>query len=316
MSTSGGWGRRAVYGGTLDIVATPRGLRVVQRLDLEAYVTGVLAAEMPSSFPLEAMKAQAIAARTYTLQHLGGHSSAGADVCARVHCQAYVASPAATSAAAQAVRQTQGKILAWNEVLVDALYHAACGGATAPAWRVRQGKLLPYLAGRPDTRVGVDRASPYCAWGHNISWIKRFSHRELEGLVSANLGTLVGQPGLSPRRLRGIRLSRDETSGRAEWLGVYTDEGDYRVRGDAVRWLFGTGRPGRRGLRSTAFDMTTDSVGDARPKWYTFRGVGHGHGLGLCQWGSRGRAMWGQTAEEILADYYPGTTIVDLRTGQ
>jgi len=84
------------------------------------------------------------------------------------------------------------------------------------------------------------------------------------------------------------------------------------VRGDAIRWLFGIGRPGPGGLRSIAFDMHVERDASGQPTSFTFTGVGHGHGIGLCQWGARGRALAGQTAPQILAAYYPGTRLVDL----
>ena len=312
LSARGGWGRRGVYPGVLYIAAAPEGLRVVEHIDLETYVAGVVASEMPSYFPLEALKAQAIAARTYALHHLGGHAAQGADICARVHCQAYGGLPSAGAPTLTAAQQTAGKVLCWNGLLVDALYHASCGGSTAPAWEVRQGKLLPYLRGGADRPSADELTPPYCGVDHEVGWTVRLPWREAEALVTANIGTVLTRTGLSPGRLDGLRLIGNETTGRVQWLKVYTDEGTYRVRGDKVRWVFGTGRPGARGLPSSAFDMTTQREPGGPPHTVVFEGVGRGHGIGLCQWGARGRALSGQTAVEILAAYYPGATVVDL----
>jgi stage II sporulation protein D len=313
ISSRGGWGRRGLYSGALDIARVPRGLRVVEQIDLEAYVAGVLAAEMPPTFPLEAMKAQAVAARTYALQHLGDHADDDADLCARVHCQAYAGMPSPRSVAADAARQTAGRVLSWNGLLVDALYHSACGGATAAAWDVRQGKLLPYLRGAPDVPLHSQSQEPYCARDHQLAWTKRFSRREAQRLVSSNLSRVLGQPGLSPGKLESLRVVKSRPSGRAAWLEVATSTGVHRVRGDAIRWVFGTGYAGPVGLRSTAFDLTTEYDASGAPSAFVFEGVGHGHGIGLCQWGARGRALAGQTADEILAAYYPGAAVTDLR---
>lgn len=312
LSVRGGWGRRGVYPGVLHIVSAPGGLRVVEHVDLETYAAGVVASEMPSYFPPEALKAQAIAARTYALCHLGGHTAEGADICARVHCQAYGGVPSRGAPALAAARETAGQILSWKGVVVDALYHAACGGSTAPAWEVRQGKLLPYLCGGPDKPDAGDVEAPYCSVDHKIRWTVRLPWEKTETLLKANLGTVLSQPGLSPGRLDGLRLMRNTATGRAQWLKVYTDTGTYRVRGDDVRWVFGTGRPGAKGLRSSAFEMTAEREPGSRPDAFVFDGVGHGHGIGLCQWGARGRALSGQNASEILGAYYPGATVVDL----
>ena len=306
-----GAGRRGVYPGALEIAADAAAVRVVNDLDLESYLTGVVAAEVPRTFPLEAMKAQAIAARTYTLSHLGDHAAKGADLCAQVHCQVYAGATSASSRAAEAVRETAGEVLAWNDLLVDALYHSACGGATAAPWEVRQGKLLPYLVGGSDCELGGE---PYCGLGRDAHWTARFTRQQAERLVSANLGAVLGRPGLSPGRLVSLRVE-NRLGSRVEWLEVETSTGVYRVRGDATRWLFGTGRPGPSGLRSAAFTLSVEKDRRGRPRAFVFAGTGHGHGIGMCQWGARGRAETGQTAAEILSAYYPGAEIVDLRHG-
>jgi stage II sporulation protein D len=310
MSAEGGWGRRGFYPGRMQIEPGSSGLRAVESADLETYVAGVVDSEMPSDFPLEAMKAQAIAARTYTLYHLDAHESEDADLCANVHCQAYTGQAGRSSMAARATRETAGQVLTYNGLLVDALYHAACGGTTATAWEVRQGKLLPYAIGEPD--APEPGATPYCSDDHEVSWTRRYSFSEADRLVRMNLPKVLKDPTAKPGRLGGIRLVADPRTGRAEWLKVSMATGTYQVRGDAIRWLFGNGRPGPLGLQSTAFDLSVKADGAGRPRAFTFRGRGHGHGIGLCQWGARGRAMAGQSAVEILSAYYPGTSVVDL----
>lgn len=311
VSSRAGLGRRGVYPGALVLSAVSGSLRVVEQVELESYVGGVVAAEMPKGFPLEAMKAQAIAARSYALFHLGDHEDRGADLCAQVHCQAYAGSPAPGSAPVRAARETAGQVLAWRGLLVDALYHSACGGATAPAWEVRQGKLLPYLSG-DDDHEWEGAGSPYCRQGHEAGWQRRFPHQQAERLIAANLGAVLGEPGLRAGRLRSLRVA-ERNGPRVEWLEAETSTGVYRVRGDAIRWLFGSGRADGRGLRSTVFTLAVETDRRGRPQAYVLRGVGHGHGIGLCQWGARGRAESGESAAEILAAYYPGTSVCDLR---
>ena len=320
VSSRGERGSRGRYTGDVEIIAVGEGLRVVEQVGLEDYVAGVVQAELPDSFPLEAMKAQAIAARTYALFHLGDHERQGADLCAEVHCQVYRGIPPEASRPLTAAQETAGQVLSWNGMLVDAMYHSACGGSTAAAWEVRQGKLLPYLRGASDSAYDLGGSperpagKPYCGMGHRVAWDRRFSWREAEKLVASNLGTVLGEPGLAPGNLKSLRvLSRGE-SGRVEWLEVGTSRGTYLVRGDAVRWLFGNGRAGPSGLRSSDFQLTVERDRKGRPRAVVVKGKGHGHGIGLCQWGARGRAQSGQTAEEILSAYYPGAEVVDLRT--
>jgi stage II sporulation protein D len=302
-------GRRNAYPGSIEIAAGGGGLRVINTVGIESYLAGVVAAEMPSTFPLEAMKAQAIAARTYTLSHLGDHAAEGADLCSQVHCQVYLGSPPATSRAARAVQETAGEVLVWNDLLIDALYHSSCGGATAASWDVRQGKLLPYLTGASDSGPGGEA---YCSLDRDSRWTAAFTREQAERRVAANLGAVTGRPGLSPGHLRSLQIENRRGS-RVEWLDVGTSSGHYRVRGDAIRWLFGNGNPGPSGLPSCAFTLSVRKDRHGRPMAFTFKGVGHGHGIGMCQWGARGRAESGQSAEEILSAYYPGAEIVDVR---
>ncbi len=311
LSVSDGWGRRGHYAGSIYIYPTSRGLRLVEHVNLETYVSGVVAAEMPSHFPLEAMKAQTVAARTYALYHLGGHLREEADLCGRVHCQAYGGMPSSDSRAAVAARESAGQVLIWNGLVVDAMYHSACGGKTATAWQVRQGKLLPYLRQSADSAFGSFQRA-YCAQDHDITWTRSYSLVEAGRLVSSNLGIVLGKPDLRPGRLQALRVIPGPDDNRVQWLKVYTHTGTYQVRGDAIRWLFGGGRPGREGLRSTSFEMKVEEGASGRPRRFLFSGKGHGHGIGLCQWGARGRALAGQQAPEILAAYYPGARLVDL----
>ncbi len=281
---------------------------VVEQIPLESYVAGVVAAETPRSFPLEAMKAQAIAARTYALFHLGDHEAQCADLCGEVHCQAFHGVPSPDSPASRAAQETAGQILVYNGALLDAQYSAACGGHTVAAWQTRQGKLLPYLGGADDR----DADGAYCAHGHTVAWTKRFTLAEAQRLVARNLKTVLGDQSIAPGKLLSLRIA-ERAGNRVRWFEVKTTTGTYRVMGDAVRWLFGTGCPGPSGLRSTRFDLKVRTDRRGRPRAFVFTGAGHGHGIGMCQWGARGRALAGQTAEGILGAYYPGATICDLR---
>jgi len=308
LSSVGGWGARGQYPGTIEFRAAG-GVDVIERVDLEAYTAGVVAAEVPKGFLLEALKAQAIAARTYTLFHLGDHEAEGADLCSRVHCHAYAGVPAPEATARQAVAETAGEVLAYHGLLIDAQYSAACGGHTVAAWETRQGKLLPYLCGAEDG----DGNGAYCGQGHTVTWTKRFSYAEGQRLVARNLRTVLGDDSISPGRLLALRVEARDGD-RVKWLEVKTTTGLYRVMGDSIRWLFGTGFAGPSGLRSTEFELKTKANRRGTPASFVFTGRGHGHGIGMCQWGARGRAAAGQSAEEILAAYYPGVTVERMST--
>jgi stage II sporulation protein D len=322
VSGWGGAGQQSRCAGDLEIVAVGAGLRVIEEATLEDYVAGVVAAELPASFPLEAAKAQAVAARTYALFHLGDHRAQGADLCGEAHCQAYRGLPPPQSKAVLAATQTAGQVLVWHGMLVDAMYHSACGGTTAAAWEVRQGKLLPYLCGTNDTGpAGAgDELLPhdggsghaFCAAGPGFVWERRYSWREADRLIAANLGVVLGTPGLRPGHLKSLKVVGWSRDGRVEWLAVEAGAEEYLVRGDSIRWLFGGGRAGAKdGLPSTGFALTVERDGRGQPKAVVLLGSGRGHGIGLCQWGARGRAQSGETERDILAAYYPGAVVVN-----
>lgn len=134
-------------------------LNVINELPLEDYLRGVVPKEMgPEAYPrLEALKAQAVAARTYTLRNLGGFAAEGYDICATPHCQVYGGMDAEHPRSDQAVRDTEGQVLLWQGQPIEALYTATCGGHTEDAAIVFPGKELPYLHGVPCLEAGVSR---------------------------------------------------------------------------------------------------------------------------------------------------------------
>jgi stage II sporulation protein D len=145
-----------------------------------------------------------------------------------------------------------------------------------------------------------------------VTWTQQFTYAQAQRLVFRNLPLVLGNPRLSPGRLRALRVST-RSGARVQWLEVVTTTGTYQCFGDSARWLFGTGRAGPSGLRSTRFSLRTVTDRAGLPRSFVFSGAGHGHGIGLCQWGARGRALAGQSAEEMLAAYYPGAVVTDLR---
>ncbi|UCH33909.1 MAG: hypothetical protein JSV65_15300, partial [Armatimonadota bacterium] len=100
--------------------------------------------------------------------------------------------------------------------------------------------------------------------------------------------------------------------GRVQTLHITTDRGEYDVKRNDIRWIFGDGTPGPNGLPSTLFCLHTKRDGTGRPLAFSFQGAGWGHGLGLCQYGANGRARAGCSAHEILQAYYPGTATIDV----
>ena len=308
------------YQGSIEVTASAAGLAAVNRVPLETYLAGVVPAEMPASFPVEALKAQAIVARTYALYQLGRHESEGFDLCAGTHCQVYrgtATSPRST----RAVAATGGHVLTFDGVLVKAVYHSTCGGTTVDAWKAWWDHALPYLRGRPDaaaplgepSEAGVERflagAKGWCSASSKYRWRVEMDWREVQQKVAANLPSVTYLAGRKPGALLDLRVAARTASGRIRRLVVVTDAGEESVWGDSIRWLFGIGKPGPGGLPSTFCTMTIRRDAAGAPTSLIVQGGGWGHGIGMCQVGAAARARAGQSARQILDAYYSGVKL-------
>ena len=251
----------------------------VQTLSLSAYLAGVVGAELPGSFPMEAKKAQAVAARTYALRRSGEEKHPQADICTDSGCcQAWTPNP--EREAMQAVRETDGLVLVYGEDLIEATYFSCSGGRTEAAEAV-WGNDIPYL--RAVDSPGEEDAPRF---------------REEIELSAADFGARLQtldpdfrSEGSAPRWFGEIRYT--------EGNGVESVEiGGIPFSGTELRKLFG--------LRSTniRFSVTEETV--------TISTLGYGHRVGLSQYGARAMALEGKTFGEILTHYYRNTKIKRL----
>ncbi|WP_024118682.1 SpoIID/LytB domain-containing protein [Thermus thermophilus] len=263
--------KRPYRGGLVARVEGGR-LLLVNVLPLEDYLLGVLPAEMPASFPEEALKAQAVLARTFAVRRL--NPLASYDLCATEACQVYLGLSAETPRHERAVRATEGRVLSYAGQVASALYHADSGGMTAGSEEVFQ-KALPYLRPRPD---------PY-AKGPKSVWQQAVRPEEAARALRAL--------GYAPRGDDPPQVLEKSPSGRA-WrvrlLGV-------EVRGPEAQRLLRL-----MGLPSAMAEFQG---------WLAL-GRGAGHGVGLSQWGAKGMAERGYGYREILGHYFPGTLLSPL----
>ncbi len=278
------------YRGALEVSAKNGRLLLVNRVALEDYLRGVVPAEMPASFAPEALKAQAIAARTYTLAHLHKHQAEGYHLCDGVHCQVYQGAGREKPRVDAAVQDTAGLIVTYQGKPISAVYHDTCGGETAAceeAWATQT--QTPYLRPVDDTHDGA----PLCAASPKVHWQRTLSQAKL----AAALGKFGVTAPLTLIRPRGC-----EDGTRPDSYQFIGAQGEWTVPAGAVRTAL---------LRSLGADgfPSADFVADITGDTITFTGRGNGHGVGLCQWGANGLAQLGHTAEQILAHYYLGTTV-------
>ncbi len=258
-----------------EVVALPRGSKVllVNVLPLEDYVAAVLGGEMPVSFPTEALKAQAVAARTYALQRkieaLGQPVHLGSSVLAQVYGGVNRENPR-TRAATVA---TAGQILTFRLAPIEAYFHASCEGNTETGLDAL-GRDLPYL----------QSVTCECRPGPSTRWKAELDPATLEKAFGGGHGEL--------------RVAARTGTGRVRRL----DFGGRSVSGVEFRQRLGYDR-----VRSLAFDVTPTPGGGA-----LVTGRGLGHGAGLSQWGAKQMADDGQDYRAILAHFYPGTELQTL----
>jgi stage II sporulation protein D len=271
------------YRGKLILRVRKGKLQVVNTLPLEDYLLGVVPLEMPPSFPPEALKAQAIAARSWTVRNRHKHEADGADVCDSTHCQTYGGVTAEKESTTRAVQETAGLVMVKDDAPVDGVYTADCGGQPATG----NGMNAP-LPDRDSS--GRD----YCLANPRHYWSLGFTFPEL--------WQAAGEKDSSQDMPKGeidVQIVQTDASGRVVTVRIRCGEQTREVSGTRLR--IGLSLP------STLFSVRLD-----QGNTIVFEGIGSGHGNGLCQWGAAGRARVGQKAEEICQAYYPGAQIVPL----
>lgn len=253
---------------------------------LENYIIGVVAAEMPASFEIEALKAQAVCARTYTFRKLLDDKKypGGANLSDNINsCQAYISEEeffrrhpkykGLYAKVKEAVRQTRGEIMIYNEEPIDALYHSTCGGQTESAFNA-WGKNVPYLR---------SVKCRYCKQSRHYQSVQVFSVQDFTN----SLGMNNSQP--------QVQVSENTPSGRVKKVKI----NDKELSGEKLRHILG--------LPSTwcRFKVNAQQV--------KIESRGYGHGLGLCQYGANGMALEGKNYHQILKHYYQDIEFSQLK---
>ncbi|MBE3519783.1 MAG: SpoIID/LytB domain-containing protein [Firmicutes bacterium] len=253
----------------------------VRRMPLETYLEGVVAAEMDPNWPIEALKAQAIVARTFTLEKIqrGGVPARGTDASTDPkEFQAYDASKV-NDRVREAVRSTRGQVITYAGKPIQAWFHASSGGKTATPEEGLGQKMgtLPYVT----VVLDMPASSPQ-------TWSRRFSASEV-ARAARTVGVPVGDS------VSSIRIGKKGPSGRAETIVI----NGKTVSAPALRLALGGER-----MKSTLLD-------DVRLEGDTvyMRGRGYGHGVGMSQWGAWVMALRGKKAQDIVRYYYRGVKI-------
>ena len=298
-------------------------LAVINILNLESYLQGVIPSEMPQAFPFQALKAQAVAARSEILAKIGQtHRSDPFDVCADVHCQVYSGLSRRAESTDRAVRETTGQILWADNEICSAVYSAVCGGHGEAADYVWGGEPKSYLKGAYDgpeklrsygdlaaeknVRRWIDANPPaYCNTTKGkipeslnytkkyFRWQVTYSQEELRTIIRSKTGRDVGAI------VNLIPLARGE-SGRILKLRVVGSETDFILSKELeIRKSLS-----KDALWSACFYITREGMGNGVPSQFLIKGAGWGHGAGMCQTGAAMMALQGIRYDRILKQYF------------
>lgn len=258
-------------------------LIAINELPLEDYVKGVVPSEMSASWHPEALKAQAIAARTYALYKIRQSGKKDFDVVASTKDQVYKGRMGADGPAGRAVDETRDQILVFGNEPIFAAYSSTAAGPTEDAmdvWSID----LPYLKG---VDCPFDMNSPNYQWRTDV-WLPLLEQR-------------LREEGFPVGVIAGLAPAYYTKAGRVSQVRILHSDGVLDVKGDDLRRVLGYTI-----LASTQFDF--EVVGFQ----IQFTGRGAGHAVGLCQWGAKELAEKGYSAEAIVRYYYPGTEIRDV----
>jgi len=278
----------APYRGSIEICQSEGKILVINRVTVREYLMSVVPGEIPSKWGREALKAQAVAARTYCYTHL--YHAAGRrtlyDLSSTTDSQVYRGMNVETPETTEAVAATDGEILTYGDRPIVAYFHSTCGGKTSDAKFVWEHSDLPYLR-------SVECS--YCAASPKFAWQTRLSREEVRSAFTRRYPTISS--------IKGITLKKKH--GRVVAVSVRHSRGTIVLRGNEFRLLF---QPDR--IKSLMFSSRVSG------RDLIITGYGWGHGVGMCQWGAKGMADRGFSYREILAHYYSGVSLSGAKTIQ
>lgn len=258
---------------------------IVNYVNLEHYVASVVSGEMYSYWPEAALRAQAVAARTYALWRMNQKDKKGEwDLTAGQEAQVYSGLSGETATSRKAAQDSFGVVLTYEGKIFAAYYHSTCGDSTASVLDVFGEEEIPPLSGVPCRNC---QESPFYRWTVNVS-----QEELVERLKSA---------GFAVEQISDVKVIESDASGRAKSIEIETPKSKFLIKPNEFRRIFGGSR-----IRSTAFSIALEGG------VFVIRGAGWGHGVGMCQWGARGMAKMGFTAEEILHHFYPESDLIRL----
>ncbi len=298
--------QKSYRGGIIIIPGRGISFSVVNFCPVEEYLRGVVPLEIGkrSDEDLEAIKAQAVAARTYTYKKMIERQQQPFDLLATVEDQVYGGVTTEYPLSDRAIKMTEDMVAVYGDSLIYAYYHSTCGGMTANITDVWQKPPQPYLRSIRD----VDKSGKaYCAISRYFIWRETWNTATLSSIAKRYSSAAFPAKPAFRGAITGITVLGTFPCGRISACRINTSEGEFIYSGDKIRFLLRRNEPGHPILRSACF-----TVAHCDKKKVTLSGQGYGHGVGMCQMGAIGRARAGQTYIQILKAYYSGINIVPV----
>jgi len=293
------------YRGMFRIIPRGNNLRLINVVHMDDYLKGVVPPEIGKvgRLELEAVKAQAVAARTYAMSHLSQYPDEPYDMKADVSDQLYHGMEVEEDIISEAIDATRGYVLKYRDKLIHAYYHSTCGGWTDDIDEVWEKSSIPYLRAVHD--------SGYCSWSKYYNWKESYSAKQLKLRLEQYLSSERGRQ-VNIGDILDIIVKFRTVGGRVMELTVRTTRGDYNFGKDRIRWVFTRSSNPELILPSARFDVRIEHDRNGNLTRADFIGSGYGHGVGMCQCGAIGMSRAGKKFDEILTHYYSNVDLARL----
>lgn len=293
------------FRGIMKILPSGKNAQVINIVYMEDYLRGVVPPEIGerTSDEVEAVKAQAVAARTYAMAHLGQYADQQYDMKASIIDQVYDGYNTEVELVNRAIDQTEGQVLFNKDEFVNAYYHSTCGGMTDNIDNVWERVATPYLKAVADSGA--------CSWSKYYSWKEFFTESTLRSRIEKYLSTERGQD-FKMSRIKDITILERTPGGRVGELIIKTDKDVFSFKKDRIRWAIGRASNPDLILPSDRFNMDIERDGAGYVSAVNIIGRGYGHGVGMCQCGAIGLARIGWSCDDILGHYYTNVEVRDL----
>jgi len=297
--------RETRYRGMFKIIPNGRSLELINIVHMDEYLKGVVPPEIgwAGEEEFEAVKAQAVAARTYAMSRLAQYPDKPYDMKSDVTDQLYHGVEVEKPLVSKAIEETRGYVIKYNGELINAYYHSTCGGHTDDIEEVWDKKSASYLRTVDD--------SGFCSWSKYYNWDETYTAKQLTMRIEEYLSSERGRV-IRIGHITDMYTKSYTPGGRIAEMVVQTDKGSFELGRDKIRWVFKRSSNPELILPSARFSVKLEKNGKGEVEKVKLHGGGYGHGVGMCQCGAIGMSRAGRKYADILTFYYSNTDIVKL----